>query len=58
MGKIIATIPVRDRGVITLPSDLRKKLGIKEGDTITIVLEKKQVYIKKAKIDYEEFDIK
>ena len=32
-----ATIQVRKRGILTLPSDLRDKYAIKEGDTFRLV---------------------
>lgn len=32
-----ATIQVRQRGTLTLPSDLRKKYGIREGDTYRVI---------------------
>jgi AbrB family looped-hinge helix DNA binding protein len=32
-----ATIQVRKRGVVTLPSELRERYAIKEGDTFRIV---------------------
>jgi bifunctional DNA-binding transcriptional regulator/antitoxin component of YhaV-PrlF toxin-antitoxin module len=32
-----ATIQVRDRGVITLPADLREKYGIENGDIFRLV---------------------
>lgn len=32
-----ATIQVRKRGVLTLPSELREKYGIQEGDTFRLV---------------------
>lgn len=32
-----ATIQVRDRGVLTLPSDIREKYGIQPGDTFRLV---------------------
>jgi len=32
-----ATVQVRKRGSITLPSDFRQKYGIKEGDTFRLV---------------------
>jgi AbrB family looped-hinge helix DNA binding protein len=31
------TIQVRDRGVVTLPSELREKYGIRAGDTFRLV---------------------
>lgn len=31
------TIQVRDRGVLTLPSDIREKYGIQAGDTFRLV---------------------
>jgi len=32
-----ATVQVRDRGVLTLPADLREKYGIQPGDTFHLV---------------------
>lgn len=32
-----ATIQVRQRGTLTLPSDLRVKYGIREGDTFRVI---------------------
>jgi AbrB family looped-hinge helix DNA binding protein len=32
-----ATIQVRQRGTVTLPSDLREKYGIREGDTFRVI---------------------
>jgi AbrB family looped-hinge helix DNA binding protein len=32
-----ATIQVRDRGVLTLPAELREKYGIQPGDTFRLV---------------------
>jgi AbrB family looped-hinge helix DNA binding protein len=32
-----ATMQVRQRGVMTLPADLREKYGIQEGDTFQVV---------------------
>jgi bifunctional DNA-binding transcriptional regulator/antitoxin component of YhaV-PrlF toxin-antitoxin module len=32
-----ATIQVRDRGVLTLPAELREKYGIQSGDTFRLV---------------------
>ena len=32
-----ATVQVRDRGVLTLPADLREKYGIRSGDTFRLV---------------------
>jgi AbrB family looped-hinge helix DNA binding protein len=31
------TVQVRDRGVLTLPADLREKYGIRPGDTFQLV---------------------
>ena len=31
------TVQVRQRGVLTLPADLREKYGIREGDTFQLV---------------------
>lgn len=32
-----ATVQVRDRGVLTLPAELREKYGIQSGDTFRLV---------------------
>ena len=32
-----STVQVRDRGVLTLPADLREKYGIRSGDTFRLV---------------------
>ncbi len=32
-----ATIQVRQRGIVTLPSGLREKYGIREGDTFRLI---------------------
>ena len=32
-----ATIQVRDRGVLTLPADIREKYGVQPGDTFRLV---------------------
>jgi AbrB family looped-hinge helix DNA binding protein len=32
-----ATVQVRDRGVLTLPADLREKYGIRSGDTFQLI---------------------
>ena len=32
-----ATIQIRQRGTLTLPSDLRQKYGIREGDTFRVI---------------------
>ena len=32
-----ATLQVRQRGVITLPADLREKYGIQQGDTFRLI---------------------
>jgi len=31
------TVQIRDRGVVTLPSGLRKKYGVRQGDTFRLV---------------------
>ena len=32
-----ATVQIRDRGVLTLPAELRKKYSIRQGDTFRLV---------------------
>lgn len=58
MGKILGHCKVRDRGVITIPQEVRKFLGIKEGETITLLFDKGEVKIKRHKESYENFTIK
>ena len=57
MGKILGISKIRDRGVITIPKEVREYLKIKEGDEITIVLEEKQILLKRSKTSYEDFDL-
>ena len=57
MGKILGTSTVRERGVITIPQEARKTLHIKQGDSITLIIEHGQVVIKKTKTTYENFKL-
>jgi AbrB family looped-hinge helix DNA binding protein len=36
-GQMDSTVQVRDRGVLTLPAELREKYGIRSGDTFRLV---------------------
>jgi AbrB family looped-hinge helix DNA binding protein len=42
----VTTAIVRRRGQITLPSRIRKRLGLSEGDHIAILLQGDQVFIR------------
>ena len=53
----LGTVKIRDRGIITLPAPMRKKLKINIGDEISILLDKGQIIIKKPKNEYDNFDI-
>ena len=52
MIKVLGTATIRPRGEITIPKEVRKQLGFKEGDRIIIVHEEGKIVIKKAKTDY------
>ena len=45
---------VTSKGTITLPAALRAKLGIKEGDKVTISLEGNNI-VAKTQLDWDDF---
>jgi len=57
MGATVGSVTIGKKGVITIPANIRKILGVDTGDTIYIVINKKQVTIKKNIKDYEDFDL-
>jgi len=57
MTTILGATKVRERGVITIPKDIRHRLGIHEGDNLLLVIEHNQIVIKKQKIIAEDFHI-
>ncbi len=46
-------VKVMARGLIALPSDIRKKLGVKEGDILKIEVKDKEVVLRKEKRIYD-----
>lgn len=46
-------VKVLPKGQITLPKEIRKSLGIKEGDTLVIEKSDGEIIIKKAKTIYD-----
>lgn len=46
-------VKVMARGLIALPSDVRKKLGVKEGDILKVEVKDKEVVLKKEKRIYD-----
>lgn len=44
---------VMARGLITLPSNVRKKIGIEEGDLVRIEVKGEEIVIKKEKRIYD-----
>jgi len=51
-------IKVSSKGLITLPKKIRSRLGIQEGDYLTITTDDDRIIFRKAKIeiDYENPD--
>lgn len=58
MNKILGTSKIRERGVLTIPKEVRDYLGLKQGDKITLIVDKGEVVIKRHKDSYENFTIK
>ena len=48
MAKLIATTRVTRRSQITVPKEVRKKLGIKEGDVLAVYVEGQEIILKKT----------
>ncbi len=46
-------VKVMARGLIALPSDVRKKLGVKEGDILKVEVKDKEVVLKKERRIYD-----
>jgi len=47
------TVKVMARGLIALPSDVRKKLGVKEGDILKVEVRDEGVILRKEKRIYD-----
>jgi len=45
MGKALGSSKVTVRYQVTVPEEVRKKLKVKEGDTLVFVEENKKIYI-------------
>jgi AbrB family looped-hinge helix DNA binding protein len=46
-------VKVMSRGLIALPSDVRKKLGVREGDILKVEVKENEVVLKKEKRIYD-----
>ncbi len=46
-------VKVMARGLIALPSDIRKRLGVKEGDILKVEVKDKEVILRKEKRIYD-----
>lgn len=46
-------VKVMARGLIALPSDIRKKLGVKEGDILKVEVKDSEVVLRKEKRIYD-----
>ncbi len=46
-------VKVMSRGLIALPSDIRKKLGVREGDILKVEVKDNEVVLKKEKRIYD-----
>ena len=54
VGNIMGTSELDDRGRVTIPKDIRDKVGLKSGDKLLITANKDRVTIEKA-INLEKF---
>jgi len=45
MGKALGSSKVTVRYQVTVPEEVRKKLGLEEGDTLVFVEDNKRIYI-------------
>jgi AbrB family looped-hinge helix DNA binding protein len=54
VGKIMGTSELDDRGRVTIPKDIRDKVGLKSGDKLLVTANKNRVTIEKA-INLEKF---
>ncbi len=46
-------VKVMARGLIALPSDVRKKLGVKEGDVLKVEVKEGEIVLRKGKRIYD-----
>ncbi len=46
-------VKVMSRGLIALPSEIRKKLGVREGDILKVEVKENEVVLKKEKRIYD-----
>ena len=50
-GKLIATARVNTNNTVSLPKEVREKLGVKPGDQVIFVEDNKRIYIVKGPIE-------
>jgi len=51
----VKTVTVTRNAQITIPKEVREKLGIKEGDRVNVSLENEKIVLKKVKPSIEEY---
>lgn len=44
----IKTVKVSEKGQIAIPAEIRARVGIKKGDTLVLIQEKKRILLQKA----------
>ena len=56
----VKTVKVSEKGQIAIPADIRESIGIKKGDTLLLIKDKKRILLKKveelSKETKNEFD--
>ena len=57
MGKVLGVTVIRKKGQTTIPQSVRKRLGLKEGDKISINFEGDKAVLKKVETLYSDFKI-
>ena len=51
---MLATVRVQEKGQVTIPSDIRKRLQIKKGDLVTFVVQDENVLLKSVETAVQE----
>jgi AbrB family looped-hinge helix DNA binding protein len=51
---MLATVRVQEKGQVTIPSDIRKKLRLKKGDLVTMIMRENGVVIQPVRIAAQE----
>jgi AbrB family looped-hinge helix DNA binding protein len=51
---MLATVRVQEKGQVTIPSDIRKRLQIKKGDLVTFIVQDENVMLKPVEMAVQE----